>query len=130
MTSISGIGPVTASHVLVLTNEFKDFNSAKKFACYAGVVPFDHSSGKSIKGKARVSHLAHKGIKYLLHMAALSVIRLGGELSDYFIRKAATGKNKMLILNAIRNKLIHRIFAVVKNGIPYQQNYIRPLFLS
>lgn len=130
MVSISGIGPVIAAHVLVLTNEFKDFNNAKKFACFAGVVPFDHSSGKSIKGKPRVSHLAHKGIKYLLHMAAISVIRLGGELSDYFIRKVASGKNKMLILNAIRNKLVHRIFAVVRNGAPYQQNYKNHLFMS
>ena len=130
MTSINGIGPVIAAHVLVLTNEFKDFNNAKKFACYAGVVPFDHSSGKSIKGKSRVSHLAHKGIKHLLHMAALRVIQLPGELSDYFLRKSEKGKNKMLILNAIRNKLIHRIFAVVKNGIPYQKNYISSLVLS
>lgn len=130
MTSINGIGPVIAAHVLVLTNEFKDFNCAKKFACYAGVVPFDHSSGKSVKGKSRVSHLAHKGIKHLLHMAALRVIQLEGELSGYFIRKAEKGKNKMLILNAIRNKLIHRIFAVVKSGIPYQKNYISPLVLS
>ena len=130
MTSINGIGPVIAAHVLVLTNEFKDFNSAKKFACYAGVVPFDHSSGKSIKGRSRVSHLAHKGIKHLLHMAAISVIRLGGELSAYFVRKVATGKNKMLILNAIRDKLIHRIFAVVKSGEPYQENYNNLLFMS
>lgn len=130
MVSISGIGPVIAAHVLVLTNEFKDFNNAKKFACFAGVVPFDHSSGKSIKGKPRVSHLAHKGIKHLLHMAAISVIRLGGELSDYFIRKVGDGKNKMLILNAIRNKLVHRIFAVVRNGIPYQQNYKNHLVMS
>jgi hypothetical protein len=63
-------------------------------------------------------------------MAAISVIRLGGELSDYFIRKVASGKNKMLILNAIRNKLVHRIFAVVRNGAPYQQNYKNHLFMS
>ena len=130
MTSIDGIGAVIAAHVLVVTNEFKDFNETKKFACYAGVVPFDHSSGKSVRGKSRVSHMAHKGIKHLLHMAALRVIQLNGELSTYFIRKAEKGKNKMLILNAIRNKLIHRIFAVVKTGMPYQKNYINPLVLS
>lgn len=130
MTSIDGIGPVIAAHVLVITNEFKDFDEAKKFACYAGVVPFDHSSGKSIRGRSRVSNMAHKGIKHLLHMAALRVIQLEGELSAYFIRKAEKGKNKMLILNAIRNKLVHRIFAVVKTGIPYQKNYINHLVVS
>lgn len=130
MVSIDGIGAVIAANVLVITNEFKDFDNAKKFACYAGVVPFDHSSGKSIRGKSRVSHMANKNIKHLLHMAALRVIQLGGELSAYFIRKAEKGKNKMLILNAIRNKLIHRIFAVVKNGIPYQKNYQYSLLMS
>ena len=61
-------------------------------------------------------------------------VYVGGVLktitTDYFIRKVASGKNKMLILNAIRNKLVHRIFAVVRNGAPYQQNYKNHLFMS
>lgn len=39
--SVKGIGPVIATEILIITNEFKDLNDAKKFACHAGVVPFD-----------------------------------------------------------------------------------------
>ncbi len=41
----------------------------------------------------------------------------------YYHRKLAEGKNKMLVLNAIRNKLVHRVFAVVRRGEKYDKNY-------
>ena len=116
--------------MIVLTNEFKGFSSAKKFACYSGIAPFEHTSGKSIKGKSRVSHLANKNIKALFHLAAISSIRFTGELRTFYMRKVNQGKNKMLVLNAIRNKLIHRIFAVVRDGVPYQKDYVHPLQVS
>lgn len=100
ITSVEGIGTVTAREVLITTNEFKDFTEAKKYACYAGVAPFQHQSGTSIRatvatGKTRVSHLANKTVKTLLHMAALSAINNCEELRDYYQRKVASGKNKM-----------------------------------
>lgn len=123
ITSIEGIGAVTAREVLITTNEFKDFTEAKKYACYAGVVPFQHQSGSSIRGKTRVSHLANKTVKTLLHMSALSAIRNCEELRDYYQRKVAEGKNKMSVINAVRNKLVLRIFAVVRNNQKYEKNY-------
>lgn len=130
ITSVDGIGTITAANMIVLTNEFKSFSSAKKFACYSGIAPFEHSSGKSIRGKSRVSHLANKNIKTLFHLAAISSIRFAGELRVFYLRKVNQGKNKMLVLNAIRNKLIHRIFAVVRDGVEYHKNYIHPLQVS
>ena len=64
--------------------------------------------------------MADKKLKTVLHMAAMRVTRLDGELREYYIRKVAEGKHKMAVLNAIRNKLIHRVLAVVKRGEPYQ----------
>lgn len=130
ITSVDGIGSVVATHMIVLTNEFKHFANAKKFACYSGIAPFEHTSGKSIRGKSRVSHMANKQMKTLFHMAALSSIRLSGELANYFNRQVVKGKNKMLVLNAIRNKLVHRIFAVVRQGVPYQKDYKYSLVMS
>jgi len=46
-----------------------------------------------------------------------------GEMRDYYLRKVAEGKNKMLVLNAIRAKLIARMFAVIKNNRQYQKKY-------
>ena len=123
VSSVDGIGAVTAREVLITTNEFKDFTDAKKYACYAGVVPFQYRSGTSIRGKDRVSHLANKTVKTLLHMSALSAINHCQELKDYYQRKVAEGKNKMSVINAVRNKLILRIFAVVRNNRKYDKNY-------
>ena len=124
LTSIPGIGPVTASELIITTNEFKDFDSAKKLACYAGVAPFEHSSGKSVRGKTRVSHQANKRLKTLLHLAAMRTVRLPNKFSQYYQRKVQEGKNKMAVLNAVRNKLLHTLFACVKHNQKYDENYL------
>jgi transposase len=121
ITSIPGIGNQVAINLIIATNNFEFFEDAKHLACYAGVVPFKNESGTIIK-KARVSKMANKNIKSLIHLAAMAAIRSDKELKDYFLRKVAEGKNKMSVLNAIRNKLIHRIMAVIKRKEPYLNN--------
>jgi transposase len=123
VTSIKGIGSVTAAEIIITTNEFKDINSAKKFACYSGVAPFEHRSGSSIRGKTRVSKMGNKSVKTLLHMAALVAASFDDQLKHYYQRKVAEGKNKMSVLNAVRNKLIQRIFACVNQNRLFINNY-------
>jgi transposase len=123
LVSIPGIGKVTSTELIIRTNEFKDFNSAKKLACHAGVVPFENSSGTSLKGKSKVSHRAQKSLKTLLNLAAMAAIKTKGEFQQYFQRKVEEGKNKMSVLNAVRNKLIRIAFTIVKNQVMYQKKY-------
>lgn len=123
VTSIDGIGMFTAIEVIIATNEFKNFKNAKQFACYCGVVPFDFSSGTSIHKRSRVSPMANINLKTLLHMSALSAIAMKGEMREYFIRKVSQGKNKMSVINAIRNKLVLRIFSVIKKNQSYQKDF-------
>lgn len=120
MCSVVGIGFATAIHILIATENFTRFTDARKFICYCGVAPFEHSSGTSIKGKARVSHLANKKIKSLLTMAATSAIQHDPELKTKYQQKVQEGKNKMSVINMIRAKLIQRVFAVIKNQKPYE----------
>ena len=125
ITSVDGIGKATATQIIITTNEFKAINNPTKFACYAGVVPFSKESGL-FKGRPRVSHLANKKMKTLLHLAALSAIRYNDDMGAYYGRKVTQeNKNKMSTLNAVRNKLIHRIFACVNNNRPYEKKYQR-----
>ena len=121
--SIPGIGKITAMSLLYYTNEFKLYQNAKQLACYCGVAPFPHTSGTSVKGKTRVSHFANKTIKKLLHLVAMVAIQSDKELSQYYKRKVAEGKNKMLVINAVRNKILHRLCAVIKRGTPFQKEY-------
>lgn len=121
--SVPGIGKITALSLLYYTNEFSLFSSAKKLACYCGVAPFARESGTSVKGKPRVSNFANKTLKKLLHMAAMAAINSDKELKAYYQRKVAEGKNKMLVLNAIRNKILQRLTAVIRRGTPYNPNF-------
>lgn len=116
--SIPGIGEQTALHFIVYTRNFTTFESANHLACYAGVAPFPNESGISVK-RARTSSLANQKLKKLLHLAAMAAIRSKGEIRDYYQHKVKEGKNKMLVLNNVRNKLIKRMFAVLKSNKPY-----------
>ena len=126
-TSVTGIGPIIAANMIVTTNEFKDICQHKKYACYAGIAPFEHSSGKSIRGRTRVSHMANKTMKCLLHLGARSAIQFSPEIKQYYQRKCAEGKPKMSVINAVCNKLISRVFVCINNNRLYQKNYERPV---
>ena len=117
--SVPGIGHLTAVYIICCTNNFASKISGKQLASYAGVVPFEHSSGISIKGKNRVHKMANKDLKKMLHLCALTAIKYYPEFSNYFNRKKTEGKNGMSALNAIRNKLVLRVVAVVNKQTPY-----------
>ena len=121
-TSVTGIGLFTALYFTIFTNFFTRYENPKQLACYCGVVPFEHTSGSSIQKRSRVHHMANKMMKKQLHMCALAAVRHDPELKAYYERKAEEGKNKMLVLNNVRNKLVLRVCAVVKRQRPYQKN--------
>jgi len=125
LCSIDGVGERVAVKMIVETNAFQDFDNGRQFCCHAGVAPFKYSSGSSIRSRNRVSNRADKSIKALLHMAALVVAtrKKNGEMQEYYARKVAEGKNKMSVLNAVRAKLVLRMFAVIKFNKIYEQNY-------
>ncbi|OKS88196.1 IS110 family RNA-guided transposase [Mucilaginibacter polytrichastri] len=125
ITSVPSVGPVTALQIIITTNEFQDIRNPKKFACYAGVAPFKRDSGL-IEGKAKISNMANKRVKALLHTCALSAVRHDPELKAYYERKTKTdGKPKMAVLNAVRNKIVLRIFACLNQDRCFERNYQR-----
>ena len=123
ITSVDAVGKQTAIYTMVTTRGFTRFKTPKQLCCHAGVAPFAYLSGSSQHSRWRVSHRANKTLKKLLHMAALSAINMKGEMKEYYQRKLAEGKNAMSVLNAIRAKLIHRIYAVIKQDRKYEKNY-------
>ena len=127
ITSVDGVGQVVFWEIITTTNEFKTITDPKKYACYSSVAPFEHSSGSSVRGKSRTSRMGNKNVKKLLHLSAMSAVGMKGEMADYYQRKVAEGKNKMLVLNAVRNKIIHRIFACVRDGRKYEKIYTHAL---
>jgi transposase len=119
LISIRGIGFVSALALIIATENFTRFSDHRKFACYCGVAPFTHTSGSSIRGKTRVSHLANKKIKSLLTLAAFTAVRYDEDLKTKYEQKRKQGKPLMSVINIIRAKLIERIFAVINRQTPY-----------
>ena len=118
-TSVKGVGLVIGITVIVYTNCFTAFDNWRQFATYVGIAPFEHESGSSIKKPKRVNHMANKRIKALLSNAATTSILYNPEMRLYYEKRINEGKNKRSTQNIIRNKIVSRIFAVVKRGTPY-----------
>ncbi len=123
LLSVPGIGIINAITTIVNTQNFKAFENARQYACYIGIAPFEHTSGTSIKGRTRVSKLGNKQAKVELTQAARSAVMHDPGIRSYFQRKfnekGATRDAYGVVLNAVKFKLLLRMFAVVKRGSNY-----------
>ena len=116
--SVVGIGPVIAAYLIAYTNNFNSFTNSRKFATYIGISPFPNQSGIK-NGRTRVSHMANKKLKALFSNGTLAALMADPGLKNYYQRKINEGKQKGIVINALKNKLVHRVFAVVKRKQPY-----------
>lgn len=123
INSVEGVGPVIATEIIITTSGFETFkpNEQKSYAKYCGVVPLPKQSGIK-KRRAKNSKKANMNMKKLLTMGALALTKSKGELGEYYRRKKEEGKPHYCVINAMRNKMILRVFAVVRNGTMYQKN--------
>jgi len=121
--SVKGVGKILGFYLIAFTANFTLFATARSFACYAGIAPFENSSG-TVKGKSKVHQFGNKQLKSLLNMAAGSVIQISGEYNQYYNRRVnELNKSPMSTLNIIRNKIVFRVFAVVQRETPYVDLY-------
>lgn len=122
--SIPGIGPVTATELIIKTDNFKRVSTAKKCATLAGISPFPNSTGKSDKG-SHVSHMGDKQLKSLLYMCARSAIVHFETMRVYCMKKhEIEHKHMMLVLNNVANKLLKILYTLVKKGEMYDPTYV------
>lgn len=119
LTSIIGVGIVVAVTTIVLTENFTTFTNPRKYASYIAIAPFPHESGTSVRGATRVSKQGFRQAKADLSISVLNAITHDAELREYWQRKKAEGKHTGVILNAVKFKIVLRMFAVVKRGKPY-----------
>jgi len=96
LCSVPGVGEQIANQMLIITRGFTMFSEWRKFSCYAGLAPFKHCSGTSIKGRTKVSKIANKKIKALLTMGALTSIKAGNEYRKYYDKKPQKGNIRWL----------------------------------
>lgn len=119
LNSIKGIGEVNAINTIIHTNNFEAFETARQYACYLGIAPFEHSSGTSVRGKTKVCATGAKLLKADISQAAKSAVVWDKELKEYYERKRKEGKAYGVVINAVKFKLVCRMFAVVRRGTPF-----------
>ena len=118
LLSVDGIGIVNAINTIIATHNFAMFDNARQYASYIGVAPFEHTSGTSVRGRTHVEPGA-KTLKADLTGAVRSCINHDKEIRKYYDRKIAEGKAFGIVANAIKFKLLLRMFAVIKRGTPF-----------
>jgi len=106
LTSIPGVGRLTAMTVLAEMGDLRRFDRSRQASAFAGVSPRQHSSGTSVHRRTKLCKEGNKRVRTALYMAALTVIRTDNALSRYYIRLVEKGKPKMVALGAVMRKLL------------------------
>lgn len=127
LKSIPGMGVKTALFLLVVTDGFKKFDNARQLCSYVGITPIIRESGSSVRGRSRISKVGNRKLRSLLFLCAFSACKHNKACKDLYERIVAKGKSKKLALIAVSNKLLKQAFAIVKSGLPYDENFVSKL---
>ena len=122
MTSIKGIGKLTAYKVLSHVPHMSNFKNAKQFAAFIGISPRQHQSG-NFQGKTTISRLGNSALRKSFYMAAMVAMRHNKRLEPFITRLKENGKAPKAIICAVMRKLAHFIFGIIKNKRPFNENY-------
>lgn len=122
-TSVVGIGKKTASSIIMATNAFTSFESAKQVSKFLGLAPVYRQSGTSVDYNAGINRSGAPYIRAQLYICTWSAIRYNNACRQMYERLKGNGKPSKVALIAVANKLIRQLFAVVKSGIPFDNNY-------
>jgi transposase len=120
--SLKGIGPVTTAGLIGEVGDFTKFGTISEVLKLAGLDLYEVSSGKH-RGKLRISKRGRPLMRKLLYLAALSTVRKGGAMHEWYQRALGRGMKKTKALVAVSRKLLGIIFALVRDHSVYVENY-------
>lgn len=124
ITSVKGIGLVTAIELIVKTQDFETITTARQYAAYAGVAPYRHESGKA-KLPPHISRIGNRRSKTLLYTCAGCAAQYNKEIQLFYKRRhEVENKPHFWVLNAITNKLLRIVFTLIKKNELFVPNYI------
>jgi transposase len=122
LLSIPGLGEATVARLMSEIN-FHQYESARQVAAFAGLVPRLRESGKSVRGRPRLSKTGTPRIRHSLYFPAITALRCNPAIKEWAAGLSQRGKCKMQIICAVMRKLIHLAFGVLKSGKPYDPLY-------
>ncbi|HET8829885.1 MAG TPA: IS110 family transposase [Pelobium sp.] len=124
LTSISGIGELTAVIVLAETNGFELIRNKKQLTSYAGLDVKEKQSGTSINGKPRISKKGNISLRKAMYLPALTAVKWDERFRDIYARIVSKHGVKMKGLVAIQRKLLEMMYTVFKNNTEYDKEYL------
>jgi transposase len=124
LTSIVGIGMITAAKLLAEFADIEQYESAKAAAADVGVTPSVFESGTSVRRRPRMSKLGKAGLRAALYWPAITAMQRCPGCKAYAERLAARGKAKKVVIGAVMRKLVHIIYGVLKHRTPYDPSKV------
>jgi transposase len=123
ITSIPGVGKLTAITVLAETNGFELIRNKRQLASYAGFDIKEKQSGTSIKGKSKISKKGNRHLRKAMHLPSLSAVKHDENFKEVYIRLISKQGIKMKALIAIQRKLLELTYVLFKNKTKYDNEY-------
>ncbi len=130
LTSIPGIGSLTAAKILGEIRDVCAFDDARQLAAYAGITPRNFLSGTSLHKKARMSKTGNANLRKALYMPAISAKRFNPIVRTFCERLLKSGLRPMEVIGAAIHKLLHLIFGILKSGKPFDPDFLQKQGLS
>lgn len=121
ISTIPGIGSLTAATILAETNGFELVRSRRQLASYAGFDVKEKTSGTSVKGKPRISKKGNKYLRKAMHMPALAAIRHNEQFKSLHKRLVSKHGIKMKGAVAVQRKLLELAYTLYKTQSEYRQ---------
>jgi len=125
LQTIPGVGPLTATWLVVETLNFTLTPTAEAATAYAGLAPQVHQSGTSVRRRAALGHRGNGRLRTALYMASLSAARWNPGLKVFYERLRAAGKSKKVAHCAVVRKLLHLAWAVATKRQPFNLTHHR-----
>jgi transposase len=123
LSSIPGIGELTASKLLAEIIDINHYSSARQVAAFAGLVPRHNRSGTSVRGRPRLCKIGTARLRKALYLPAIVATQHNPVIKRMSQRLRERGKCPMLIIGAAMRKLIHIAYGVLKSGKPFDPDY-------
>ena len=127
LTTLPGIGPITASAFVAVLDTVSRFERAAQVTSYLGLVPREYSSGEKQR-RGRVVRSAHPYLQSLLVQAAWRVWRASNPRTEAFRTWAhaiARRRGKKVAIVALARRLARTLFAMWRDEADYQPQRIR-----
>jgi transposase len=123
VTSIPGIGNLTAVTILAETNGFELIRNKRQLASYAGFDIKEKQSGTSVKGKSKISKKGNRYLRKAMHLPSLTAVKYDENFKEIYNRLVSKHGIKMKVLIAIQRKLLELTYTLFKNNTKYNKEF-------